>query len=193
MSETNDKNQQSSDQQQPQPDLFEELKKLSGQFEQAARSVVDNNRTKSFQRDVSAGMQEFLSQIQTATKSVQDDPRVQDFVERGQQAVQDAQQSQAMKDFQTTMARSVAFFNQQLGEFSERMSTSAQADQAGRPSGAPTAQDVPIDDDDSTTSEQTPPPPPPSAGPGAPSDTSAPGTSTGPTVKLDSDDDHKQA
>jgi hypothetical protein len=191
MSEQNDQNQQSSEQQQPQPDLVEELRKLGGQFEQAARSVVDNNRTKSFQRDVSAGMQEFLSQIQTASKSVQDDPRVQNFVERGQQAVQEAQQSQAMKDFQSTVARSVAFFNQQLGEFSERMRTNAEAEQANTPSGASAAQDVPIDEEDSTASEQAPPPP--SAGPDTPTDTSAPGTSTGPTIRLDPDDDHKQA
>jgi hypothetical protein len=199
MNEPNDQNQQSSEQQQqPQPDLFEELKKLSGQFEQAARSVVDNNRTKSFQRDVGAGMQEFFTQMQNATKSVQDDPRVQNFVERGQQAVQDAQQSQAMKDFQTTMARSVAFFNQQLGEFSERMRTNAQEEQANTTSSTSTsAQDVPIDEEDNTASEQTPPPPPPpSTGPGTAADTSntsAPGTSTGPTIRLDPDDDHKQA
>jgi hypothetical protein len=102
-----------------------------------------------------------------------------------------------MKDFQGTVARSLAFFNQQLGEFSERMRTNAQADQTNTASSTSTAQDVPIDDDTSTTSEQTPPPPPPpSTGPstsGDTSGTSAPGTSTGPTIRLDPDDDHKQA
>lgn len=107
--------------QQPGSDLASELRELGQQIENAVRTAVQSDRAKQIQQDVSAGMKEIGTQLQAALKSLQANPQVQEFVERSEQAVNQAQQSKAAQDFKETLARGVTQLNEQLAAFIARM------------------------------------------------------------------------
>jgi hypothetical protein len=147
-------------------DLFEELRKFGQQMETATRSAWENERTRSFQRDVSAGMQEFFGQMQRFAQTFQENPHVQNLTERGQKAIHEAQENQVTRDFQQTMARSVAYMNTQMEDFLKRMQ--AQTDATSQPQESSSAQQVPIDDESQSSA------------------------STGATERLDPNEDEKK-
>lgn len=141
-------------------DFFEEMRRLGETMQQTAMGLMSNERTQSFQRDIQAATQEFFLQMQNAAKTVQDDPRVKDFTERGRQTMSEAQQkaeeNQVYRDLQDSLAKGIAYFNQQLDEFRERTQKSDQGESG--------AQNIPIDYGDES------------------------GAATGPTTRLDPDD-----
>lgn len=107
--------------QQPHSDLGSELRELGQQLETAVRSAIQSDKAKQVQQDVASGMKEIGTQIQAAFKAIQENPRVQQLVERGEQALGQAQQSKAAQDFQETLARGIAQLNDQLAAFVTRM------------------------------------------------------------------------
>lgn len=129
---------------QPSPDLLDELRVLGQNVEKAVRTTVDTARIHSVQRDVVAGMQEFFHRMQETAQRFQQNQSVQNLTERGQQALNQAQESQVARDIQETLARVVAYSNQQLQEFTERRQRAEQQSST-------TTQRVPIAD------ESTPP------------------------------------
>lgn len=115
-------NQQNQNQsQQPQGDLGSELRELGQQLEQAVRSALESDRAKQVQSDIASGMKEIGAQIQHAMKALQDNPKVQELVQKGEQAVGQAQQSKAVQDLQETLARGLAMLNEQLSGFVSRV------------------------------------------------------------------------
>ncbi len=132
----------------PQGAFFEQLRQLGERMEQIGRGVIEKERSQAIREDINTRMQAFFGQMQQAAKTVQEDPRVQDWSERGQQAVNQTREkvghNQAVKDFQETLARGVAYFNQQLNEFAERM----RSQQSASDSTQSGSQNVPIDFED---------------------------------------------
>ncbi|GAB4424861.1 MAG: hypothetical protein OHK0015_04200 [Chloroflexi bacterium OHK40] len=118
MSQPDDTKNQS---QHPQSDLASELRELGQQLEQAVRSSLESERAKQLQADIASGLREIGAQLQHAMHAIQENPQVQQFVQRGEQAVNQAQQSKVAKDFQETLARGVAMLNDQLAGFVARM------------------------------------------------------------------------
>lgn len=106
---------------QPQGDLGSELRELGQQIEEAVRSALASERAKQIQADIASGMKEIGAQLQNALKSIQENPQVQQLVQRGEQAVNQAQQTKVAHDFQETLARGIAALNDQLTEFTNRM------------------------------------------------------------------------
>lgn len=123
---------------QPQGDLASELRELGQQLEAAVRAALTSEKARQVQQDVSAGLREIGSQLQNALKAIQENPRVQEVVERGEQAVNQAvnqaQQSQAAKDFQEALARGIAQLNEQLAAFAANL---RQGSQGGSPPNEP--------------------------------------------------------
>lgn len=111
----------------PQSDLAEELRELGHQIEQTIRSALESDRARQLQNDVASGMREIGAQLQNAMKAIQENPQVKELIQRGEQAVSQAQQSKVAHDFQETLARGVAMLNEQLAGFVSRMRTSAEA------------------------------------------------------------------
>lgn len=111
--------------QQPAGDLASELRELGQQLEAAVRSAIQSDKAKQVQQDVSSGVKEIGSQLQAAFKAIQENPRVQELVERGEQAVNQAQQSKVAQDFQESLSRGLAQLNQQLAAFVARVSQPA--------------------------------------------------------------------
>lgn len=118
MSQPQNENNQS---QQPGGDLASELRELGQQLEAAVRSAVQSDKAKQIQSDVASGMKEIGAQLQAAFKAIQENPRFQDLVDRGEQAVSQAQQSKVAQDFQETLSRGIAQLNDQLAAFATRM------------------------------------------------------------------------
>lgn len=110
-----------------QAELSKELRELGQQLEQAFRGVVEGENAKKLQRDFVSGLREIGSQMQTGLSSFKENPRVQTLTERGQQVVNQAQESQASRDFQESLARGVAFLREQIASFNERQKTGAVA------------------------------------------------------------------
>lgn len=102
-------------------DLGSELRELGQQLEQAVRSALESDRARQVQADIASGMKEIGAQLQTAMKAIQDNPRVQHFVQRGEQAVDQAQHSKAAQDLQDSLARGIAMLNEQLSGFVTRL------------------------------------------------------------------------
>ncbi len=111
---------QETPQTQQQADLSTELRELGQQLEQAFRGVVENENAKKLQRDFVSGLREIGTQMQTGLNSFKENPRVQTLTERGQQVMHQAQESQASRDFQESLVRSVAFLREQIASFNER-------------------------------------------------------------------------
>lgn len=131
MSQPENENNQS---QQPGGDLASELRELGQQLETAVRSAIQSDKAKQIQQDMASGMKEIGTQLQAAFKAIQDNPRFQDLVDRGEQAVSQAQQSKVAQDFQETLSRGIAQLNEQLAAFATRM-----RQHEGAPSDAPPA------------------------------------------------------
>jgi hypothetical protein len=163
--------------------VVDELNKLRQNLEQSGRGVMSSENAQKMQRDITNNIQQLLTQAQKSVQSVQENPQVKEWGERGQQAVNQAQQNQVVRDLQQTMANSLAYFNQQLAEFRTRQEK--QDDQA--------AQSVPIDieeEDAAPRSAHTNPADAASSpATGIPGMSGTPGASgtpqTGPTQKLD--------
>jgi hypothetical protein len=152
MSDQNEQDPKKQSEQQ-QPDLFGELQALGRQMEQTVRGLVDHERVRSFQRDFFSGVNELATQMQSAFKTLQENPQVKEWSERGQQAMNQAQQSDAVKDFQQTVARGMANLNQQINAFGQRMQNQS-------PGESPGVQNQPPGDTTETASESGPTPPP---------------------------------
>ncbi|MFQ3662164.1 MAG: hypothetical protein SNJ69_07180, partial [Chloroflexaceae bacterium] len=84
--------------QQPQSDLANELRELGHQIEQTIRSALESDRARQLQSDISAGLREIGAQLQNAMKAIQENPQVKELVQRGEQAVSQAQQSKVAQD-----------------------------------------------------------------------------------------------
>ncbi len=132
---------------QQQFDLATELRELGQQLEHAVRSTLESERAQAVRRDIASGLREIGTQLQHAVESIKDDPRVQRLAERGQQAVQQAQETQAAKDFQEALARGIAQLNEQLATFISRTQTSTPP--------VTGTQSVPIEHDTPATGETT--------------------------------------
>jgi heparin binding hemagglutinin HbhA len=130
---------------QPQNDLASELRELGQQLEEAVRTAITSDRAKQIQADISSGMKEIGVQLQSAVKSIQDNPQVQQLVQRGEQAVSQAQQTKVAHDFQQTLARGIALLNDQLSDFANRMrqATDSTTPPAGDASTTPPAGEAP--------------------------------------------------
>ncbi len=132
----------------PQGDLASELRELGQQLETAVRNALQSDKARQVQQDMAAGMQEIGTQMKSALKAIQENPSLQQFVERSEQAVSQAQQSKATHDFQEALARGVAQLNDQLANFITNLSqnTSAQEPQQAppaEPQQAPPAEEPP--------------------------------------------------
>jgi hypothetical protein len=166
-----------------QSDVFEELNKLRQNLEQSGRNVMSNENAQKMQSDITNNIQQLLTQAQKSMQSVQENPQVKQWSERGQQAVNQAQQNQVVRDLQQTMANSLAYFNQQLAELRARQQK--EEEQAA----AQSAQSVPIDIEEEDAAPRSTHTAPADAASGPA--TGVPGTSgtpaTGPTRNLDPD------
>lgn len=121
MSQPEDQQNQSQQSQPASSDLANELRELGQQIEQAVRGALESDRAKQVQADIASGMKEIGAQLQHTFKVIQDNPQVQQLVQRGEQAVGQAQHSKAAQDFQETLARGVAMLNEQLAGFVTRL------------------------------------------------------------------------
>lgn len=148
MSQPENKNDQS---QQPGADLASELRELGQQLETAVRTAIQSDKAKQIQQDVASGMKEIGVQLQAAFKAIQENPRVHQFVERGEQAVNQAQHSKAAQDFQETLSRGVAQLNDQLAAFVARM----RQPEGEAPADAPPADAPPAEGGAPATGETT--------------------------------------
>lgn len=146
----NQENQQGQPQQ-PQADLGNELRELGQQLEKAVKSALESDRARQVQADISSGMKEIGTQLQHAVKALQDNPKVQELVQKGEQAVGQAQQSKAAQDLQDTLSRGIAMLNEQLAGFVSRIRQEPGAPPAGDGAGAT----PPASDSGASTGETT--------------------------------------
>lgn len=114
-------------------DLGTELRELGQQLEQAIRGALASDRARQLQNDVASGLKEISAQVQHAVKAIQEDPRVQELADKGQQTVAKARESKAAQDLQEALARGIAQLNDQLAGFvtklrAESDGTAASAD-----------------------------------------------------------------
>jgi glutamate-1-semialdehyde aminotransferase len=126
--------------------LADELRELGQQLEQAFRTAIESDRFKTMQRDLLAGMRELGVQMQNAAQRIQQDPNVHNMAVKGQQAVKQAQDSPAVRDFQEMMTRGIAQLNEQLAAFVARQRE--QNDTAAPPT---KSQSVPIEQEPNTS------------------------------------------
>jgi hypothetical protein len=123
---------------------MKELREMGQQLETAFRTAIESDRAKQLQQDIVGGVRELAGQVQSAVKSLQENPRVQQAEQRGRQAVEQARESKVVQDIQETIVSGLAQLNAQLRKVVERIEN-----EATKPSGSP-AQNVPV--------EQEPPP-----------------------------------
>lgn len=102
-------------------DLGSELRELGQQIEQAIRGALASDRARQLQADVASGLKEIGAQVQHAVKAIQEDPRVQELADKGQQTVAKARESKAAQDLQDSLARGIAQLNDQLTGFVTRL------------------------------------------------------------------------
>ncbi|WP_298820129.1 hypothetical protein [Chloroflexus sp.] len=103
------------------PDLGAELRELGQQIEAALRAALENERARQVQQELLHGLRTVGEQVQSAAKLIAENPRVQELAERGQQALNQIQQSQAAHDLQQTLAQGIAQLNDRLAELIKRM------------------------------------------------------------------------
>jgi hypothetical protein len=127
-----------------------ELREMGQQLEAAFRAAIESDRAKQLQKDLAGGVRELTSQLKTAVKTVQTDPRVQQAEERGRQAVQQARESKVVQDIQETVISGLAQLNDQLRKVVERIQA-----EANSASSSPTTQNVPVEDANAATGETT--------------------------------------
>lgn len=155
MSETGDQQQQQQQQQQHDQeqqvaqlaDLSSELRELGRQLEQAVRSAVHSEPAKTLQQDISTGLKEIGGQLQMALKSIQENPNVQNWSERGQHVVDHMQDNRIIKEFQETLTSGIARLNEQLASFTERMQKE-RMDSATEKVTYPPIQSIPVEAQD---------------------------------------------
>jgi hypothetical protein len=131
-------------------DLMNELREMGQQLEAAFRAAIESDRAKQLQKDLAGGVRELTSQLKTAVKTVQTDPRVQQAEERGRQAVQQARESKVVQDIQETVINGLAQLNDQLRKVVERIQA-----EANSASNSPATQNVPVEDANAATGETT--------------------------------------
>src|SRR5262245_45003558 len=131
-------------------DLMRELREMGQQLEAAFRAAVQSDRAKQLRKDIAGGGRELTSQVKTAVKTVQSDPRVQQAEERGRQAVSQARESKVVQDIQETVVSGLAQLNEQLRKVVERIEKEANAAAGGSAS-----QHVPVEHEPPATGETT--------------------------------------
>ena len=149
MSENKNPNNPQSGQDKDSADLLNELREMGQQLEAAFRAAVESDRAKQLQKDIAGGVRELTSQLKTAVKTVQTDPRFQQAEERGRQAVQQARESKVVQDIQETVITGLAQLNEQLRKVVDRIQTEANSSSAG------SSQNVPVEDESAATGETT--------------------------------------
>jgi heparin binding hemagglutinin HbhA len=149
MSENKNPNNPQSGQDKDSAELLNELREMGQQLEAAFRAAVESDRAKQLQKDIAGGVRELTSQLKTAVKTVQTDPRFQQAEERGRQAVQQARESKVVQDIQETVISGLAQLNEQLRKVVDRIQT-----EANSPSASST-QNVPVEDESAATGETT--------------------------------------
>ena len=102
-------------------DLVDELREMGQQLEAVFRAAIESERTKQLQRDLAGGVREITAQVQTALKSLQTNPRVQQAEERGRDVVNQAQQSKFVQDVQETVVNGLSQLNDQLRRVVDRL------------------------------------------------------------------------
>jgi heparin binding hemagglutinin HbhA len=130
-------------------DLMKELREMGHQLETAFRTTIESDRAKQLQQDIVGGVRELAGQVQSAVKSLQDNPRVQQAEQRGRQAVEQARESKVVQDIQETIVTGLAQLNAQLRKVVDRLES-----EANKPSG-PASQNVPADQEPPATGETT--------------------------------------
>lgn len=131
MSEAEEHTSEELQQSQQQSDLGNELRELGQQLEQAFRGVFENERAKTLQRDFIAGIREIGNQMQEGLSTLKDNPHVQNLAERGQQAVNQAQETPPAKEFQRALTRGVSLMKEQIETFNTRMAEQASKSSQG--------------------------------------------------------------
>jgi heparin binding hemagglutinin HbhA len=132
-------------------DLVKELREMGQQLEAAFRAAIESDRAKQLQKDIAGGVRELTSQIQSAVKSVQTDPRFQKAEERGKQAFEQARESKVVNDIQETIVSGLTQLNTQLRKVVERIDA-----EATRPSaGSSPSQNVPVEQEPPAATGET--------------------------------------
>jgi len=98
----------------------------SASLEHTVRSALESERAQQLQKDIMVGMKEIGTQMQSALKAIQEDERLRNLAERGQQAINQAQQSQTAKEFQEALTRGISQLNDQLSTFVTRLQSSSE-------------------------------------------------------------------
>lgn len=133
--------------QQPTPNLSESLRELGEQMEQAMKAFANNENTHRMQQEFMKGMTDMNANLQKAVETFKTNPQVQNLTDRGQQAIDDAQENPVFREMQNNMARAISQMSEHLATFAERM----RASQAGAGDKG-TSQQVPIDDESDNAS-----------------------------------------
>ncbi len=120
-------------------DLMKELREMGQQLETAFRTAIESERAKQLQQDIAGGVRELAGQVQSAVKSLQENPRVQQAENRGRQAVEQARESKVVQDIQETIVTGLAQLNAQLRKVVDRLES-----EANKPSGS-AGQNVPVE------------------------------------------------
>ncbi|HNP73451.1 MAG TPA: hypothetical protein PKK15_20220 [Kouleothrix sp.] len=106
-------------------DLLKELREMGQQLEAAFRAAIESDRAKQLQKDIVGGVRELSTQVQSAVKSLQNDPRFQQAEERGRKAVEQARESKVVQDIQETIVSGLAQLNTQLRKVVDRIDAEA--------------------------------------------------------------------
>ncbi|MBC8163558.1 MAG: hypothetical protein H7Z42_20320 [Roseiflexaceae bacterium] len=122
-------------------ELVDEVRELGNQIEAAFRAALESDRTRQLQRDLMGGLKELSSQLRTAVKDVQENPRVQQASDRGKEVLRNAQHSRTAQELQETLVSGVAQLNMQLRKLVDRLETT--------PTNTPTQQ-VPVEHTEAT-------------------------------------------
>ena len=130
-------------------DLLDELREMGQQLETAFRTAIQSDRAKQLQQDIVGGVRELSSQVQSAVKSLQSDPRVQQAEQRGRQAVEQARESKVVQDIQETIVSGLAQLNTQLRKVVDRIEN-----EVNKPS-SPASQNVPVEQEPPAATGET--------------------------------------
>ena len=131
-------------------DLLKELREMGQQLETAFRTAIESDRAKQLQQDIVGGVRELAHQVQSAVKSLQDNPRVQQAEERGRQALEQARESKVVQEVQETIVSGLSQLNAQLRKVVDRIEN-----EVNSPAASPTSQSVPVEHEAPATGETT--------------------------------------
>ena len=130
-------------------ELRTELREMGQHLETAFRTAIESDRAKQLQQDIVGGVRELAGQVQSAVKTLQENPRVQQAEQRGRQAVEQARESKVVQDIQETIVSGLAQLNAQLRKVVDRLES-----EATKPAGS-SAQNVPVEQEPPATGETT--------------------------------------